>query len=143
MYQYRYTQNTCSQCNHVLTNGYDISIHFILPGGNEVCRLSKLTPGGILIDADGLVAQGYHSQTLCAHCGCDLIDIQDENTNWNPRIWVIHYRSGKGDHETWVRVQEETPDVDELAQHIDDYDPENIEVLEPFDYPMPRDIVAN
>ncbi|HEY7423988.1 MAG TPA: DNA cytosine methyltransferase [Gemmataceae bacterium] len=89
-YAYRYhvqgTKNPlrhCRRCDHDLTqaeSGVTILLYF--GNGKSEAGLvridSSLDLNGNLLDVDGYVGTGYHSNTLCRHCGEQLYHFSDE-----------------------------------------------------------------
>src|SRR5262249_44821995 len=89
-YRYRYflqsTKNPlrrCPQCDQDLTqaeSGVTILLYF--GNGKSEAGLvyidSSLDMNGYLLDVDGYVGAGYHSATLCRHCGEQLYHFSDE-----------------------------------------------------------------
>ena len=82
MYSYRYMDTEtgkplkrCPECEGDLTAEYGIDIEFT-DGSRNWELSSQLEADGHLADANGLVAQGYHSATRCGHCGEMLINMQ-------------------------------------------------------------------
>lgn len=65
---HRYCVTLCPNCHNKLTQPDGVVIEFI---ANESARSrvhSQLNEDGLLKDVGGIVAQGWHCDTLCAEC---------------------------------------------------------------------------
>src|SRR5438067_1962367 len=69
----------CPECAHSLTQ--DGGVGLLLSVGSLVVEAaSRLDSAGRLVDtADGCVAAGFHSATLCGGCGVLLLDVAEED----------------------------------------------------------------
>lgn len=74
-YQYPFTQ--CSSCGADLTGDSNVDLTLSI-GGNVTTVKTCLDEEGRLQDADGAIANGYHSRAECASCGEDLEDLQSD-----------------------------------------------------------------
>ena len=92
-YAYRYTEQDgrplryCPGCINDLTNPeHGVEIEFILDvldmdddviGNDHWTHMSNLDDQGNLLDVDGEVAAGFHSQTVCAECYENLASFEE------------------------------------------------------------------
>lgn len=116
MYRYKYSQITCPECNMIFTDPSSVSVHLMVLD-HPIERLTQMDVHGYLHDEKGLIAQGFHSHTLCDACGHDLSDIQEEDNECLPRLWigVHHHRHGE-DYFPMARV--ERPGDDDVIDEI-------------------------
>jgi hypothetical protein len=66
IYQHRYPKE-CPHCSADLLTHHSLLVLFSIDG-TEVARNSQLDENGILMDVDRLIANGYHSDTICDKC---------------------------------------------------------------------------
>ena len=77
MFEHVYKVTTCPHCKAKLTEPQKVKIEFVDDEGRHIYRLSMLTPKGLLVDVDYLIASGFHSDTFCYSCDFALNEYEE------------------------------------------------------------------
>lgn len=86
---YRYTDNNgpalfCPVCNSNWQKRGSLSVHLVC-ANQEILTSSELDAEGRLRDTvDNAIARGFHSQTKCASCDADLLDVVTAHMTYAP-----------------------------------------------------------
>jgi hypothetical protein len=74
-YSHTYSVTSCPDCGAKLTNLYSVDIE-TTDGVRLLYWPSRLDSDGVLVDVDGVIASGQHSDTMCRNCGLSLADYE-------------------------------------------------------------------
>lgn len=64
----------CPACGSDLTKTEAVKLAYTIGDGEISETLSRLDASGLLVDVGGVVAHGYHSDTICCNCLSSLAD---------------------------------------------------------------------
>lgn len=72
-WEHRYSVTSCPRCKADFRAPASIDMVVSVDGATTRI-MTKLDPYGLLVDVNKLIANGYHSDTLCGSCSVSLAD---------------------------------------------------------------------
>jgi hypothetical protein len=73
-FRHRYKVTECPECGANLLLPNSVDVEFVATGSMPWVTPSRLGAGAELVDTDGNIAKGLHSDTRCSACGESLSD---------------------------------------------------------------------